>query len=337
VKILFCSYLFAPSIGGIETVSRILAHEFRALGHEVRLVTQTAGSSSKDDFPLFRKPSSAVLLKLIRWSDLVFHNNISLRYVWPLLFFRRPWVIAHHTWIQRAGGTKLMVDKLKLRLLRFAGNIAISPAISNSLPVPSLVIPDPYEADLFYIRRHIPRTRDLVFVGRLVSDKGVDVLLKAMNQLSGRGLHPSLSIVGYGPERQRLEDCARQFQLNSQVTFYGEMVGPDLAEFLNEHRVMVVPSRWEEPFGVVALEGIACGCAVVGTRGGGLQDAIGPCGCTVPNDDPRALAHALEKLLGDEEVRLQYLLKAEAHLKQHQPATVAQKYIEVFDKALQAE
>ena len=59
--------------------------------------------------------------------------------------------------------------------------------------------------------------------------------------------------------------------LERQVEFTGVLQGETLVRTLNAHRIMVVPSRTPEPFGVVALEGIACGCVVVGSEGGGLS------------------------------------------------------------------
>ena len=73
-------------------------------------------------------------------------------------------------------------------------------------------------------------------------------------------------------------------------------------------------SRWAEPFGIVALEGIACGCAVVGTALGGLPEAIGPCGLTVPNADTSAMGRALRSLLEDDSLRAAYRSCAQVHL-----------------------
>ncbi len=92
------------------------------------------------------------------------------------------------------------------------------------------------------------------------------------------------------------------------------MRGDALARLLNRHRVLVVPSRWEEPFGIVALEGAACGCVVVGTRSSGLVEAIGPCGPLVPKEDPQALAAALARLTDHPDDLAAFRDKAAAHL-----------------------
>ena len=81
------------------------------------------------------------------------------------------------------------------------------------------------------------------------------------------------------------------------LEFVGGKFGDELATLLNQHRIMVVPSRWPEPFGLVALEGIACGCAVGGSEEGGLKEAMGPCGISFKNSDYSSLAAALDRRL----------------------------------------
>jgi glycosyltransferase involved in cell wall biosynthesis len=330
VKILLASYLYSPSVGGIETVSALLAKEFQNAGHEVRILTSSPGASS-DALPVFRNPAIADMAALFRWADVVFHNNLSLRFAVPFLTVRKPWVIAHHTWLARPDGSLAAADRFKRAVLRRAANISISPAIARSLPVPSRIIPDPYAAEIFHLDAKQPRTRELIFVGRLVSDKGVDILLNALALLAKDGKHPRLAIAGDGPERSKLVALAREVGLANQVRFEGTITGPALALLLNEHQIMVIPSRWNEPFGVVALEGIACGCAIVATSGGGLPDAVGRCGVLVKNGDAGALANALRELL-DEPQRIAALRShSEAHVKNHHPATIAERYLAVLE------
>ncbi|HEY2737883.1 MAG TPA: glycosyltransferase, partial [Thermoanaerobaculia bacterium] len=204
-------------------------------------------------------------------------------------------------------------------------------AIAADLDTPSVVISNPYRDELFHEIPGSERTRDLAFVGRLVSDKGVDLLLDAMALLAGRGLRPSLSIIGDGPERPALEAQARRLGLADQVAFLGIRKGSELTGILNHHRILVVPSRYNEPFGIVALEGIACGCVVVASAGGGLPEAVGPCGLTFPNGDTEALANELEHLLRDPETSRSLLLHASDHLALHRAGTIASAYLSVFE------
>ncbi len=97
---------------------------------------------------------------------------------------------------------------------------------------------------------------------------------------------------------------------------------------------MVVPSRLAEPFGVVALEGIACGCVLIGSTGGGLCDAIGPCGLIFENNSVTGLATAIRRLLEDEVLCQSLRAHAPAQLEKHSPRRVAEAYLRVFEKAL---
>jgi glycosyltransferase involved in cell wall biosynthesis len=332
MKILLTSLLFAPSIGGIETVSMLLAREFVAAGHSVKVATMTPGDGGAAyGFEVLRKPSFAQLAQAARWCDVYFQSNISLPLAAPLLIVRRPWVIVHHTWIPKPRGFSGLNRRLKRFLLRFAHSISISRAIAAALPVKSEMIPNPYDAGLFQVRDSVARSEGLVALGRLVSDKGFDFLVEALALLAKEGYKPKLTIIGEGPEKEALIQQAKDLQVADQITFLGAVSGPELAEELNRYRIVVIPSRWKEPFGLVALEAIACGCVPVGSQEGGLSDAIGPCGLTFPNGDARALADALSRLLKTPGLLLQYRRHAEEHLRKHHPSTVANQYLKMFE------
>jgi glycogen(starch) synthase len=328
VKILLGSHHFFPSTGGIETVSDLLAREFVELGHEVRLITQTAGDGAFP-FRVIRRPGPMELLRHVRWCDVFLQNNISLRTVWPLLFVRRPLCIAHQTWIANANGTVGWPHRVKRFVLRFAKSLAISSAIAEQLPSSSVRVGNPYNDEVFR-NLQTARTKELIFVGRLVSDKGADLLLEALALLRTR---PRLTIAGDGPERPRLEKQSIDLNLQSQIDFVGNQTSEQLAKILNEHQILVVPSRWREPFGIVALEGIACGCVVVGSAEGGLAEAIGPGGITFPNGDARALADALARLLGDPAECDRLRQNANVHLARFTPRHVAKIYLETMEGA----
>jgi glycosyltransferase involved in cell wall biosynthesis len=336
MKILIYSPLFYPSIGGLETVISILSHEFIYQGHEVKLVSKIPDPESKIfPFEVIRQPDPQKLLQLTRWCDIYFQPNISLKGVWSLLISSKPWVVAHNGWYTRTGGSLGWQDYLKHFLLRFATGISISQAVADHVSTPSTVIPNPYQEEIFYEIPTIPRDKELVFLGRLVSDKGADLLLDALANLKVLEITPSLTIIGSGPEEYKLHQQVKELDLANQVNFVGVKVEKELAKLLNAHQILVVPSRWQEPFGVVALEGIACGCVVIGSEGGGLKDAIGPCGVTFPNDDVKALTHTLVDLLTNPKEITSYRTQAESHLSRHKKAEVAKAYLQVFEKAIQ--
>ena len=109
-----------------------------------------------------------------------------------------------------------------------------------------------------------------------------------------------------------------------------------LANELARHRFMVVPSRYEEPFGIVALEGLASGCIPVVSRQGGLTDAIGGHGITFPNGDAEALADLLDEALRGVRSASACLAGVEKHLARFRSEAVAERYINVFKKISEA-
>lgn len=330
---------FHPSVGGVETVAALLVREWIAAGESVTVVTDVKFDPSREerfDFPLHHQPSPLAWLRLLRSHDLLIHFNISLRALWPLLFVPRAFVAVHHGYymIDR-DGRRDWKEKLKLRFARRASkNIAVSEAVARRIGIPCAVIPNPYDATVFKPDSTPDRTGDLIFVGRLVSDKGADTLLKALAILGEQGIRPGLTVVGDGPERVSLEKLVAELKLEGQVMFIGSKTSREIADLLRRHKVLVVPSLWEEPFGVVALEGIACGCAVIGSAGGGLPEAIGPSGVTFPNGDAAALAKQIDYLRGNPQKIQELLGHAYEHLARHLPSRVAARYLELMHSAV---
>jgi glycogen(starch) synthase len=163
-----------------------------------------------------------------------------------------------------------------------------------------------------------------------VSDKGCDLLLLALSVLKSQGMEPTLTVVGDGPERQKLESLTKELDLGAQVSFLGAK-GKGRGRIIAQHKIMVIPSLWNEPFGVVALEGIAAGCPIVASSGGGLKDAVGPCGLFFPNGDKAALAENLRRLLADPDLRRKLISKGPEHLKVFQPSLVVDRYLDLFN------
>lgn len=139
----------------------------------------------------------------------------------------------------------------------------------------------------------------VAYAGRLVGKKGVDVLLRAMRDVVARLPDARLVIAGDGPDRHELERAAGALGLTPHVIFTGHLPRARLDALLAAAWVQAVPSRWEEPFGLVAAEAMMRGTAVVATRGGGLTEQVrdGETGFLVPPGDPRALSDALARVL----------------------------------------
>jgi glycosyltransferase involved in cell wall biosynthesis len=333
LKILISSHVFSPGIGGIESCTLDLALAFSKSGHEVRVITQSPSANPADDHGLkvIRRPNFSVLVRAIRWCDVYFQSNISLQTLWPWIFIRKPLAVCTHTWLRNADGSTGISARLKKLALRFATNIYISKAIRDHVGHKGFVVPNPYNSATFRLIPEIPRERSLVFLGRLVSDKGCDLLIQSLALLRDAGLMLPLTIIGDGSEETALKKLAAAKGLENLVRFAGMLKGEALATELNRHEVLVVPSRWEEPFGMVALEGIACGCMVVGSASGGLPEAIGSCGVTFKNGDTVDLARAIREVLGEKEIAKNFPASASAHLAGHRAEVTAARYIEIFE------
>jgi glycosyltransferase involved in cell wall biosynthesis len=158
-------------------------------------------------------------------------------------------------------------------------------------------------------RPHAPRrgSFDIGFIGRLVPERGVDLLLRATARLRGDW---SLTVVGTGPAQQELEALAEKVGIGSRVRWLGGMPRHWLDSVWPTLDCVVLPARttqrWVEPVGQALLDAMAQGLPVVGTESGVLPEIIGDAGIVVGEDDPDVLGLALERLqsMPDEQARL---------------------------------
>jgi glycosyltransferase involved in cell wall biosynthesis len=331
MKILFTSHRFYPEIGGIEVNSEILARYFASQNHEVRLVTQFAGGEDAVfPFEVRRRPTAKELFALHCWADVVYQNNIELGSLWPVFFTRKPTIISVRTWIRAIDGRVRAVDLLKKWVLsRADAVIAISEAIRKDSFDRAVVIGNPYRSSLFRVLPAIARENSVAFLGRFVSDKGADLLIRALADMKHDSI--GLTLIGSGPEENSLRRLASE--LGVKARFAGPLRGEELVLELNRHQMLAVPSRWPEPFGNVALEGMACGCVVVGSDGGGLPDAIGPGGLIFRSGDIGHLIERLRSLLRDHQLREALRAASGPHLRKHVEETVSRFYLKVVERA----
>jgi glycosyltransferase involved in cell wall biosynthesis len=346
MKVLFTSHRFHPDVGGIESHSEILAGYLVSKGSGVVLATQSAAGSLGREFPypVLRRAGAGVLRQAHRDADLVYQNNIGLGSLWPGIGLRKPLVISIHTWLRGSDGRRRPVDLLKKFVLRRADRVVcVSEALRRDTFAKALVVPNPYDERLF---RKLPvavRDRALVFLGRLVSDKGADLLLEAFAWLdadrdfqkacAGLGVSWRLTIVGSGDEKTALESKVVEGGLSDRVEFCGAVTGENLVSILNRHRVIAIPSRWREPFGMVALEGMACGCVPIGSDGGGLPEAIGRAGLTFSRGSIEGLVEGLRRLFLEPNLQDDLRVRAQAHLARHHRDTICSRYLEIIQAA----
>jgi len=149
------------------------------------------------------------------------------------------------------------------------------------------------------VRRRATAPRFL-YCGRLSPEKGIDVLLRAFARV--REAHPvaTLHVVGDGGEHRALAQLSASLGLGDAVQFRGRLAFTDVERELEEAWALVAPSRWAEPFGLVAPEAIVRHVPVIATQPGGLAETVeeGLTGHLVPRGDTPALAAAMESIAG---------------------------------------
>ncbi|MBI5081953.1 MAG: glycosyltransferase [Chloroflexi bacterium] len=140
--------------------------------------------------------------------------------------------------------------------------------------------------------------------GRLVKEKGVHILLHAFARLND---HSRLKILGSGPQRDSLEQLARDLNVRDRVEFLNWIPSTETPDFSRSIDVFVLPSltqsNWKEQFGRALIENMACGVPVIGSTCGEIPNVIGDAGLVVKEGDDLELANALIRLRDDLDLR----------------------------------
>jgi glycosyltransferase involved in cell wall biosynthesis len=141
----------------------------------------------------------------------------------------------------------------------------------------------------------------VTYAGRLIAEKGPDVLVRAFARARQRVPAARLSIAGAGPAAPMLRALIDERGLGDSAVLHGQLGGDALETALGRGWVHAVPSRWPEPFGLTATEAMMRGTAVVASDIGGLAETVAheSTGLRVPPGDEVALADALVRLLSD--------------------------------------
>ena len=255
------------------------------------------------------------------------------------------------TWVARMAGIPL-VTTLHGTDVRMARNIPVSrpafrhvmqhsaavTAVSRWLSAeaqsvvsmqPPIVAPMPVATDLFAPAATGGRQRRLLFVGRLMPQKGIDLLIEALANLPD---DVGLDIVGDGPDRIALGARAASLGLTDRVTFHGAVKQPALAGFYQRALALVVPSS-EEGLGLVAVEAQLCETPVVAFDSGGLPDVVqhDRTGILVRERSAASLAAALRALLERDDLGAALGAAGRLHaLATFAPESVARKYADVY-------
>tara|TARA_A100001015_G_C15036652_1_gene736726 strand:- start:2219 stop:3262 length:1044 start_codon:yes stop_codon:yes gene_type:complete len=338
MKICIYTSSFYPIIGGIENFVYLLGKEFVKLGAKVTVLTDTK-KKTKNNFPftLIRTNSFLSKIKVFKENEIILCNNFSFKVIPAAILSKKKIFVVHHSAYHMNGcsffSREFFISYIKTRLCFLFKNISVSKFVSNSIPVKNKIIPNVYNNNLIK-RINKKKKKDFVFCGRLVSDKGTSILLKAFSKVVKKKKYSFLTIIGNGPEYKKLKKEALILNLNKNIHFTGNLSDKRKNLKLNEHYCMVVPSLWNEPFGSVALEGLATTNYVISSNKGGLPEAIENCGKLI-NPNEKKLSQAMLNYLKykkfvNYKMLKNHIEKCENKLSKHQCNFIAKEYLSFF-------
>jgi len=184
-----------------------------------------------------------------------------------------------------------------------------------------------------------PDNQIILFFGRLVERKGVEYLIRALNEMETKSVH--LIIAGDGELFEKLRTLTKQQHLESKVTFFGRATNQELASLQQISDVFVCPSIVDsrgitEYLGLVIPEAMKAGLPVIATSVGGIVDTVKNevNGLLVEQKNPKAIANAIEKYFSNEELKKKMIENSKKTVLGFSPPTIAKKYYDIYQSVL---
>ncbi len=167
-------------------------------------------------------------------------------------------------------------------------------------------------------------------IGSLFQTKGQEYLIKAFPGILQNHSHCRLVIVGDGPERGKLETLVDELNIRKEVVFTGKR--KDIPDILASLDLMVVPSVWDEPFGLVSLEAMSMRVPLIVTSVGGIPEVVenNITGITVQPGDCEALMKAVVRIIDDRELTSKIVDNAEKRVREYFNAHRMASQVEVI-------
>jgi glycogen(starch) synthase len=328
-RLIYWAEVLPPAIGGIETFSAALLPRLVQRGYEVHAVTSDAGGTlpARDDLagaavhrlPLREAIAAEDPARLLdgigqvrRLKQVLGPAVHHLNFSGPMAFFHLrtagvhpgPMATTFHGMLDRLRGGALLTEIVARSDRLVANSRAVRDDVLTAFPDAgprTEVIYCGVEPPSGFVPVDLRRPPHLVFVGRLIPEKGADVALDAFAAIRARFPAARLSVAGDGGERDALERRAAALGVADAVDMLGWVRPADVPALLADATLVLMPSRWREPFGLVAVEAALQGRAVVGTAAGGLAEVIedGVTGRLVARNDAEAVAAAAMALLAN--------------------------------------
>jgi len=264
--------------GGIERVIDLLARGLVRQGHDVTLFAHPASSSagrlisypgrlSVSFFDNVRNTSTFTRCVLTHAFDVV-HSFSRLGYLLPILPLRIPKLMTYQRAITRR--SVVLGNRLSHGTLHFA-------AISRHMmkPVTDVgtwhVVPNCASLEHYQFQREVENDAPLVFLGRIEEIKGAHLAIEVARRTGLR-----LCIAGNVPADQQyyFDTRIKPFIDNSKVVYVGPVDDAQKNSLLGRARALLMPVLWEEPFGIVMVEAMACGTPVIGLDRGAVPEIV---------------------------------------------------------------
>lgn len=238
--------------------------------------------------------------------------------------------------------TWLLARWTRRSLRRFNSVVSVSTAAQafarKTYGIETQVVPNCIAIEHFQTtapKRSKNETFKIVFLGRLVPRKGCQILLQAIVMLRDQiGSLPALEVVigGKGPLLPELQSFVDTHGLSSVVRFHGFVAEDEKPAFLASADIAVFPSSGGESFGIVLIEAMAAGHAVVlGADNDGYHAVLGPHTASLfPVNDAAALAMSIEQYMSDSELRQTTVRWQELYVRQYDVATVGGRLINIY-------
>lgn len=224
-------------------------------------------------------------------------QNLYRRYAFPFSWLES-YVLRHAAYAIAGNAEAVTV----LRRKGYAGPVAVIPQFGVDPAIYQRQMPTSNQQQASCL---LPPASFVVgYVGRLVEEKGLLVLLRAVAGLAGDW---RLMLIGSGPLQPQIERLAASLGIAERLTFTSGVPSSEMPRYLSQFAVLVLPSltrpNWKEQFGRVLIEAMACQVPVVGSDCGEIPQVIGQAGLVVPEGDGEALRQALARLQADAGLR----------------------------------
>ena len=164
------------------------------------------------------------------------------------------------------------------------------------------------DTDLFFRHHKVQKNSvfTLGYIGRLVPEKGIDLLFDAARRLLENGISLQIIICGSGYQESELRLYAERLKIDAHISWLGSIKHDDIPEILIQTDVVVLPSRtlpgkWKEQFGHVLIEAMAMGIPVIGSNSGAIPEVIGRTDLIFPENNSEELALIVQRLITDKE------------------------------------